>query len=67
MDLIYAGALLTIIAATGKNADAGLPGLMGGTRSVIQGTVRRTEQGSKYTDKGRIDLSQHHSSNSFST
>jgi Heterokaryon incompatibility protein (HET) len=39
MDLIYAGALLTIIAAWGKDVAAGLPGLSEGTRSARQGTV----------------------------
>ncbi|KAF2193474.1 HET-domain-containing protein [Zopfia rhizophila CBS 207.26] len=43
MDLIYANALLTIIAAGGKDAAAGLPGLSEGTRSVKQGAVRISE------------------------
>ena len=43
MDLIYAGALLTIIAAGGKDAAAGLPGISEGTRSAKQGTVRVSE------------------------
>ncbi|ERF70896.1 hypothetical protein EPUS_02418 [Endocarpon pusillum Z07020] len=43
MDLIYAGALLTIIAAGGKDVAAGLPGISEGTRSAKQGTVRISE------------------------
>jgi hypothetical protein len=36
MDLIYEGAVLTIIAATGKDNNAGLPGLHPGTRRLVQ-------------------------------
>jgi hypothetical protein len=34
MDLIYSRAELTLVAASGRHADAGLPGLMPGTRTV---------------------------------
>lgn len=40
MDLVYARALLTIIVAAGTNADGGVPGLKGGTRSAFRGSVR---------------------------
>lgn len=43
MDLIYAGALLTIIVAIGEDATSGLPGLREGSRSVRQRTVRVAE------------------------
>lgn len=43
MDLIYAGALFTIIAAGGSNAQSGLPGLLEGTRKVEQRTVQAGE------------------------
>jgi len=36
MDLIYAGAYLTIMAATGTDANAGLPGVRPGTRMLKQ-------------------------------
>ena len=36
MDGIYGGALLTIVAAAGGNANAGLPGARSGSRSVTQ-------------------------------
>ncbi|KAJ9157238.1 HET-domain-containing protein [Pleurostoma richardsiae] len=40
MDAIYSGAVLTIIAAAGKDADAGLPGIQAGNRDVSQKSVR---------------------------
>jgi hypothetical protein len=40
MDLIYTGALLTIIAASGKDSDAGLPGLRPSTRTNVQVTAQ---------------------------
>ena len=36
MDLVYSGAYLTILAATGTDAHAGLPGLWPGTRGIPQ-------------------------------
>ena len=36
MDLIYHRAFLTIVAATGQDSDAGLPGLRKGTRYETQ-------------------------------
>ncbi|PPQ96059.1 hypothetical protein CVT26_004691 [Gymnopilus dilepis] len=36
MDLVYGGAYLTIMAATGTDANAGLPGLRPGTRGTTQ-------------------------------
>jgi hypothetical protein len=39
-DLVYAGALLTIVAASGDTAAPGLPGVREGTRSVVQGTMK---------------------------
>jgi hypothetical protein len=43
MDLVYACALMTIIAAAGEHGDAGLPGVTEGSREVIQGRVKITE------------------------
>jgi hypothetical protein len=39
MGAIYTNALLTIIAATGEDANAGLPGVTPGTRNVKQGVI----------------------------
>jgi hypothetical protein len=36
MDLVYGAAYLTIVAATGTDANAGLPGLRPGTRGITQ-------------------------------
>jgi Heterokaryon incompatibility protein (HET) len=36
MDLVYGAAFVTIVAATGDNADAGLPGVRPGTRGYRQ-------------------------------
>jgi len=36
MDLVYSNALLTIIAAAGLDADAGLPGVREGSRMIFQ-------------------------------
>lgn len=38
MDIIYGGAVLTIVAASGEHANAGLPGIRVGSRSVRQHT-----------------------------
>jgi hypothetical protein len=40
MDLIYSGAVVTIIVAAGKGAASGLPGIREGSRKVTQGTLR---------------------------
>lgn len=45
MDMIYKGARLTVIAASGDNADAGLPGLTPGSRTVRQEEVIVTTPG----------------------
>lgn len=36
MDVIYQNAILTIVAVSGKNAGAGLPGMRAGSRNVLQ-------------------------------
>lgn len=36
MDVIYQNAILTIVAVSGKNAGAGLPGVRAGSRNVLQ-------------------------------
>jgi hypothetical protein len=44
MGLIYSLAAFTIVAASGNNADAGLPGVRAGTRDVNQNIVRVGEK-----------------------
>ena len=40
MDLVYAGALMTVIVGAGENADSGLPGMGDWQRKPIQGSVK---------------------------
>ncbi|KXS96748.1 hypothetical protein AC578_9023 [Pseudocercospora eumusae] len=53
MGRIYAAADFTIVVASGEDADAGLPGLREGTRSIDQSAVEVIAPGARtYSDKG---------------
>jgi hypothetical protein len=45
MDLVYAGAVMTIIGAAGEDADAGLPGVGDNRREIFHKRVRVSADG----------------------
>ena len=54
MDTIYNGAVLTIVAAAGPNANVGLPGVRYGTRRLVQ-PVEEVKEGVEMTIVNSLD------------